>query len=117
VRIFETIDNKFHQEFEMNDPIFSISNSGKLCAEEIPEEELSPGFGDSFVKVFQYQRDTSRTHSVPFRFLMIKDEPFEETKKRLQRRTGINDKDWTKVKVSIVSTFSTTLIENGKAQM
>jgi ubiquitin carboxyl-terminal hydrolase 7 len=117
VRIFESIDNKFHQEFDMNDTISSISNSGRLCAEEIPEEELSPGPGDSFVKVFQYQRDTSRTHSVPFRFLVIKDESFEEMKKRLQRRTGINDKDWAKVKVSIVSAFSTRLIENGKAQM
>ncbi|KAI8341471.1 hypothetical protein BC941DRAFT_416983 [Chlamydoabsidia padenii] len=112
VRVFEALDNKFHHEFKMQEPITNISTSSQLYAEEIPEEDISFGPDDIFINVFQFQRDTYRTHSVPFKFLVIKDEPFGETRKRLQQRTGMNDKDWSKVKVCIVSTYSTTCIEN-----
>jgi ubiquitin carboxyl-terminal hydrolase 7 len=114
VRVFESINHKFHRIVGLNDLISTVSDSAQLYAEELPEEELSIGPDDIYTTVFHYQRDTTRTHSVPFKFLIIKDEPFELTKKRLQRRTGINDKDWAKVKVSIVSAFSASPIDDGK---
>lgn len=41
----------------------------------------------------------------------MQDEPFRETKKRLQARTGIPDKDWSKVKFNIVSAYSAAPID------
>jgi ubiquitin carboxyl-terminal hydrolase 7 len=63
--------------------------------------------------VYHYQRDLAKTHSVPFRFLVIKDEPFKDTKKRLQERTGLEDKEWNKVKFNIVSRFISNIKEDG----
>ncbi|KAI8337200.1 hypothetical protein BC941DRAFT_427009 [Chlamydoabsidia padenii] len=111
IRLFEAINNRFHRVIGLEDCISNVSDSAQLYAEEVPGEELSIGPDDIYTTVFHYQRDTARSHSVPFKFLVIKDEPFEETKKRLQQRTGINDKDWAKVKVSIVSTYTATPID------
>ncbi|KAI7847583.1 hypothetical protein BDC45DRAFT_541802 [Circinella umbellata] len=113
VRVFEAINNRFNREFLMTDALALLSDnpSAQLYVEEIPQEELEMGDDDIFVRVFHYQRDTSRTHSVPFTFLVRKDEPFSETKKRLQARTGLGDKEWSKVKFSIVTTYSAAPID------
>lgn len=64
--------------------------------------------------MFHYQKETNRTHGVPFKFLVKKDEPFSQTKHRLQRRTGMDDKDWARVKFTIASSYSATPIDDGK---
>lgn len=116
VRVFEAVNNRFHREFLVTDSLSQVSDShnAQLYAEELPQEELDMGDEDIFIPVFHYQRDISRTHSVPFKFLVRKDEPFHETKKRLQARTGIPDKEWSKVKFSIVSAYSAAPIDDGK---
>ncbi|KAI9259633.1 hypothetical protein BDA99DRAFT_513772 [Phascolomyces articulosus] len=113
VRVVEAIGNRFHREFLGTDALVALSENptAQLYVEEIPQEELEMGDDDIFVPVFHYQRDTSRTHSVPFKFLVRKDEPFSETKKRLQARTGLGDKEWSKVKFSIVTTYSAAPID------
>lgn len=132
IRVFEAIDNKFHREFDLSDSIHKLSDhmNARLYVEEIPEEEVNtpPSMENDnnndeeqvqqqrFIPVFHYQRDVSRTHSIPFKFLVIKGEPFSETKKRLQKRTGLSDNDWNKVKICLVSmsTEVVTPIEEGK---
>ncbi|KAI8150412.1 cysteine proteinase [Fennellomyces sp. T-0311] len=113
VRVFEAIGNRFQREFLGTDALAQLSENptAQLYVEEIPQEELEMGDDDIFVRVFHYQRDTSRTHSVPFKFLVRKDEPFSETKKRLQARTGLGDKEWSKVKFSIVTAYSAAPID------
>lgn len=71
---------------------------------------------DFFIPVFHYQKETNRTHSVPFKFLVKKDEPFSETKRRLQKRTGMDDKDWARVKFTIASSYSAAPIDEGKQE-
>ncbi|KAI9491534.1 hypothetical protein BDB00DRAFT_874264 [Zychaea mexicana] len=116
-RIFQALNNKFHREFVDSDPITAISDSqiARLYAEEVPQEELEMYDGEEgqpfYLPVFHYQRDLQRTHSVPFQLLLKKDEEFSETKKRLQLRTGMNDKDWSKVKFSMVSARSSKPIQ------
>ncbi|KAF7727221.1 hypothetical protein EC973_007919 [Apophysomyces ossiformis] len=119
VRIFEAINNRFYREFIESDPISELSDSNdtQLYMEDIPEEELEITNEDSFINVFHYQRDCSRTHSVPFKFLVKKDEAFVDTKKRLQKRTGMDDKEWAKVRFTIVSLLSTTHIKDDGFQL
>lgn len=116
VRVYEADNHKFYRELAMDDLISDISSLAQLYAEEIPGEELCAQRDDMFITVFHYQRDLTRVHSVPFKFLIIKDEPFETTKTRLQQRTGMNDKDWAKVKISVVSKYATTPIDEGKTK-
>ncbi|KAI9484595.1 cysteine proteinase [Zychaea mexicana] len=113
VRVFEAISNRFHREFLGTDALALLSESptAQLYVEEIPQEELEMRDDDIFIRVFHYQRDTSRTHSVPFKFLVRKDEPLSETKQRLQARTGLGDKEWSKVKFNIVTTYSAAPID------
>ncbi|KAI8978533.1 hypothetical protein BDB01DRAFT_799109 [Pilobolus umbonatus] len=105
VRFFDEIHGKFNVEY--NDEIWrdrvSAFNALKIYAEEIPEEEMMKTDHDMYVSVFHFQRTTSHTHSVPFLFLLRENEPWPETKKRLQSRTGLDDKEWSKVRVNIVS--------------
>ncbi|KAG0168450.1 hypothetical protein DFQ28_003237 [Apophysomyces sp. BC1034] len=49
--------------------------------------------------------------------LYMEDESFVDTKKRLQRRTGLDDKEWSKVRISIVSPLSTTPIKEDEFQL
>ncbi|KAG2227462.1 hypothetical protein INT45_007487 [Circinella minor] len=107
-RVFEAWNNKFHREFIESDLVKDISETSiaRLYAEEVSQEEIQINDENEdmiYLPVFHYQRDLQRTHSIPFRLLLLKDEEFGETKKRLQQRTGINDKDWNKVKFSLVS--------------
>ncbi|KAG0165848.1 hypothetical protein DFQ28_005241 [Apophysomyces sp. BC1034] len=113
-RIFEAINNKFNREFLASDSLSQLSDAAnaQLYVEEIPEEELVMGDDDFFVRVFHFQRDVNRTHSVPFKFAVRKDEVFSETKKRLQERVGLSDKDWSKVKFNIVSSYSAAPIDD-----
>ncbi|KAG2175621.1 hypothetical protein INT43_001268, partial [Umbelopsis isabellina] len=113
-RIFEAVQNKFIRELDMNETLSALTDSAycTLYAEEIPEEETTATDDDFFVYVFHYQKETSRTHGVPFKFLVKKDEPFSQTKLRLQRRTGMDDKDWARVKFTIASSYSATPIDD-----
>lgn len=113
-RIFEAAQNKFIRELDMNESISSLNDAAycTLYAEEVPEEETTATNDDFFIPVFHYQKETNRTHSVPFKFLVKKDEPFSETKRRLQKRTGMDDKDWARVKFTIASSYSAAPIDD-----
>lgn len=59
----------------------------------------------------------SRTHGVPFRFVVKPGEKFVETKKRLQARIGVQDKDFLKYRFALiqVATFKQpSYIEDGE---
>lgn len=44
--------------------------------------------------------------------MLIPREPFEETKKRLQKRTGLGDMDWKKVKITLLRNSNTVIEED-----
>lgn len=92
---------------------------------------------DKIISVFHFSKDVSRTHGVPFHFVVkpvsprmpsrvticISDrvpisqgERFAETKKRLQARIGVPDKDFAKFRFALiqVATFKQpSYIEDG----
>jgi ubiquitin carboxyl-terminal hydrolase 7 len=87
------------------------------------------GSNDRVVQVIHFSKDPGHQHGIPFKFVIkavsldsgaqisyelsmnadhhtsqfLQDETFADTKKRLQARLGMNDKDFTKVRVVIVS--------------
>lgn len=69
---------------------------------------------DKICQVIHYNRDIFRGHGIPFYFVLKAGEMFSETKKRLQNRAGFSDKDFAKVKFTIVKKeFDVKPIEDG----
>ncbi|KAI9256173.1 hypothetical protein BY458DRAFT_519583 [Sporodiniella umbellata] len=118
VRIFDTLHGKFNQEFneEKWQTLISERPYIKVMAEEVPNDERNTSERDIFTDVFHFQRITNHTHSVPFKFILKEGESLEDTKKRLQLRTGLDDKEWSKVKINIVSSNEQEVILVGDSQ-
>jgi hypothetical protein len=88
-----------------------------MCAvQEIPWEELEADESDKIISVFHFSKEVGRTHGVPFKFVVKTGEKFSDTKKRLQARIGVSDKDFAKYRFALiqVATFKQpSYIEDG----
>jgi ubiquitin carboxyl-terminal hydrolase 7 len=134
IRIFEiSKDGKTQKEFTNSEMIGNIPEPVELYAEvwnfiwrslifllifcqEIPREELEADDSDKVIGVFHFSKDLPRTHGVPFKFVVKRGEKFADTKKRLQARIGVSDKDLAKYRFALiqVSTFKQpSYIEDG----
>jgi len=108
IRIFEiSKDGKTQKEFTGSEMIGNIPEPVELYAEEIPREELEADDSDKVIGVFHFSKELPRTHGVPFKFVVKRGEKFVDTKKRLQARIGVSDKDIAKYRFALiqVSTF------------
>lgn len=103
IRVFEVSkDGKTQKEFTNSEMIGNIPDPVELYAEEIPIEELRAEESDKVISVFHFSKDVSRTHGVPFKFVVKPGEKFHETKKRLQVRIGVSDKDFAKYRFALI---------------
>ncbi|KAI8086603.1 uncharacterized protein BX664DRAFT_299394 [Halteromyces radiatus] len=104
LRLYEVMDGKITKEFSLDQPIDNVGDKrATLYLERIPDDELLMDMdNDRLIQVVHYNKDPSRLHSVPFRFTVKKGELFDETKKRLQQRLGYGNKEWQKVKFSVI---------------
>lgn len=74
-----------------------------LYAEKIPDEELEASDDDKFVYCFHYDREPTRPHGIPFKFVLKPGEKFLDTKERLGKRTGLKGKPLQLIKFTIVT--------------
>jgi len=103
IRMYEVQQSKIMRELAMSDLIAHVGDGGMMVyAEEVPPEEVRRSEDDKYIQVYHFSKEPTRAHGIPFKFLVKRDEMFADTKKRLQARTGINDKDWAKVKFAFV---------------
>ncbi|KAI7906203.1 uncharacterized protein BX663DRAFT_499233 [Cokeromyces recurvatus] len=105
IRLYEAVNGKVTKEFSLDQTVDNVGceKSSIVYAEPIPKDELDMDLdSDRLIQVVHYHKHPTDFHSIPFRFVAIKGEPFEETKKRLQKRTGLGDLDWKKVKFTIL---------------
>jgi len=70
IRLYETSNHKFFRELDRNYPVISINDYTQVIAERIPEEELEVKDATQFISVFHFQGEPSRSHGMPFRFLL-----------------------------------------------
>jgi hypothetical protein len=92
-----------------------ITEYVQVIAERIPEEDLEPG--SELIQAFHFQGEPSKSHGIPFRFKIIPGEIFSDTKKRLEKRTGMKGKNFEKIKFAVVkrSSYSKpTYLTDGK---
>jgi len=103
IRVFEVSkDGKTQKEFTGSEMIGNIPDPVELFAEEIPAEELEADDADKVISVFHFSKEVQRTHGVPFKFVVKPGEKFADTKKRLQARLGVSDKDLAKYRFALI---------------
>ncbi|KAF3770974.1 cysteine proteinase [Cryphonectria parasitica EP155] len=101
IRVFEVNNHKIFREMSREYPVISINEYTGLVAERMLEEEADATDKD-FINCFHFQNEPNRAHGMPFRFLLVKDEKFSDTKKRLEKRTGLKGKSFEKIKFALV---------------
>ncbi|KAI9493559.1 hypothetical protein BDB00DRAFT_883062 [Zychaea mexicana] len=105
IRVFGVASGKITLIAHQNQTVAELGFTPKstIYAEVIPDDEASMDpEADRLIEVVSYHKDPSRLHGIPFLFVAKKDELFADTKKRLQQRLGIGDKEWQKVKCTII---------------
>lgn len=71
IRVFEVSkDGKTQREFTGSEMIGNIPDPVELYAEEVPWEELEAEESDKVISVFHFSKEVSRTHGVPFKFVV-----------------------------------------------
>ncbi|KAG6198704.1 hypothetical protein E4U10_006319 [Claviceps purpurea] len=101
IRVYETNTNRFYRESRRDQPVINFNEFTQMYAERIPEEEIAAK-DETLIQAFHFQNEVSRVHGVPFRFLLMEGEKFADTKKRLEKRTGIKGKSFEKIKFAAV---------------
>ncbi|GAA5890945.1 hypothetical protein JCM8208_003103 [Rhodotorula glutinis] len=102
IRLFELHNGRVQKVFTGSEAVRDVPEATELFAEEVLLDEANADDDERVVQVYHFNKDPTRAHGVPFRFVLKPGEPFSETKKRLQARTATSDKDLAKMKFAIV---------------
>lgn len=104
MRFYEVHSNKVYKILPLTHSVVAMNEYMQVYAERIPEEEqeLDKERGDRLVNCLHFEKEPSKTHGVPFVFLVKGDEVFKDTKERLSKRTGIKGKQFEKIRFAIV---------------
>ncbi|CAG8604518.1 507_t:CDS:10, partial [Dentiscutata heterogama] len=106
IRLYDVLRHKLQKEYDISDPIDEIEENMTLYAEEIPQDEIKLGTKDKVIRVFHFAKEPLCAHGIPFKFVIKAGEPFSMTKLRLKLRLGMNEKDFSKVKVAVMQDLS-----------
>lgn len=110
-------DNEIYAEVCFN--LFVCMDPNGSCIQEIPKEELEARNEDKIINVFHYSRDPQRAHGIPFRFVAKPNEKFSDTKKRIQDRVGVSDKEMAKYRFALIQSAGfkqPTYLEDGTSR-
>ncbi|KAI9798682.1 MAG: hypothetical protein M1833_004671 [Piccolia ochrophora] len=114
IRLYEVHSNKIYKELHMNFSVASVNEFVSLYAEKVPQEELECEESDKAIYAFHFNKEPSKAHGVPFKFIVKPGEVFTKTKERLEKRTGFKGKQLEKIKFAVVqrSTYSRPIYLN-----
>jgi len=105
IKLYEVHSHKIHKELTRDYLVNSISDYVSVMAQRFPEDDLADETSE-FIPAFHFQGEPSKSHGNPFKFRLIPREPFSETKKRLEKRTGMKGKNFEKIKFAVVKRSS-----------
>ena len=81
---------------------------------------MNLGEGCKVISCFHFNKEPSRSHGIPFQFVVKHGETLGQAKGRLQERLGIPEKDFSKIKFWFIPTASygkQRQIEDGKSML
>lgn len=114
IRFYEAHSNRVYKLLPPAHSVVALNEFMTVYAERIPEEEEEEAAaadvaeldkersGDRLIYCFHFEKDPSKSHGVPFIFLMKDGEVFKETKERLSKRTGLKGKQFEKIRFAVV---------------
>ncbi|KXL41610.1 hypothetical protein M433DRAFT_6726 [Acidomyces richmondensis BFW] len=104
VRFYEVHGNKVYKILPYTQSVIALNEFMTIYAERIPNEEetLDAERGDRLLYCLHFEKEPSKSHGVPFIFLLKAGETFKETKERLSKRTGIKGKNFEKIRFAII---------------
>ena len=70
MRFFDVLGGKIRQVFPYDYSVTNIPENSTIYAEKIPLEELHMDSEDRVINVFNFNGEPSRTHGVPFKFVV-----------------------------------------------
>lgn len=72
IRLYETHSGRIYKELQLDMGVQTFNEWVTIYAERVPEEEknATPENGDKAVYCFHFDRETTKTHSTPFKFLV-----------------------------------------------
>lgn len=70
LRIYEAHNFKVYKELDADYQVATISEFMSLYAEVIPEEERNAEQGDTAMYCFHFDKEPSKPHGIPFKFLV-----------------------------------------------
>ena len=104
LRFIEVHSSKVYKELPLDQSVQSFSDYITVYAERTPQDELDADDAvDRAVYAFHFDKDPSKTHGIPFKFVVKPEEKFSDTKERLSKRTGIKGKLLEKVRFATIS--------------
>ena len=104
IRFYETHSYKVYKVLPLSHGVLALNEFMTIYAERIPEEEqeMDKEKGDRLTSCLHFEKDPTKSHGIPFIFLVKEGEVFKETKERLSRRTGIKGKQFEKIRFAVV---------------
>lgn len=70
IRVYEVHGGKIHKEVNDNYSVAGINEYVTLYAERMPEEEANMGEGERTIYAFNFDKEPSKPHGVPFKFVV-----------------------------------------------
>jgi ubiquitin carboxyl-terminal hydrolase 7 len=103
VRLFEAHGSKNYKELSDEATIGTVTDQANLYAEKIPDDELNATGEDRAIFCFHFDKEPSKPHGTPFKFVLKPGEVFKDTKQRISKRTGIKGKLLEQIKFALCS--------------
>lgn len=103
IRVLEVHGGKIHKELIEDFNVVGVNEFTTLYAEKIPDEELNASDNDRFIYCYHFDKESTKPHGVPFKFMLKPGEPLKDTKERISKRTGIKGKLLQQIKFALVS--------------
>ena len=103
VRIYEAHGGKVYKELTDDFNVAGVNEFVVLYAEKIPDEEVNAAADDRAVYCYHFDKEPTKPHGVPFKFMIKPSETFKDTRERIGKRTGIKGKNLEKIKFAVVS--------------
>lgn len=70
LRVYEAHSGKIYKELDEDFNIASLSEYVSVYIEQMPEEEVNMGEGERSINAFNFDRETTKPHGVPFKFVV-----------------------------------------------
>lgn len=70
MRFFDVLGGKIKQEFREDYSVTNIPENSTIYAEKIPAEELNMEYEDRVINAFNFDKEPTRTHGIPFKFIV-----------------------------------------------